>query len=229
MVSPAALTADCSPCVLLQFVEEPGAAVCLYVPQPSRRCLPKPLCRVSAAGPRGARGRPLPGEGSAGTAISSAQPDKPGWGSPPALQGREGLAQRALRRGGEGNRGPRLPPEHGPGWGPGTPGGGAGTSRAPQVPTGPRPRLPVLTHGDHLLPATPRQTAESPPVPFPPPPPSPAQSSQLVAETTGVATGTGAGQGGGGCQRRSGPSPPGQLPAFWQIALQTSPKNSCKG
>lgn len=56
-----------------------------------------------------------------------------------------------------------------------------------------------------------------------------AQSSQLVAETTAVETGTGAGQGGGGCQQRSSLSPPGQLPAFWQIALQTSPKNSCEG
>lgn len=58
-------------------------------------------------------------------------------------------------------------------------------------------------------------------------PVTPRRSSQL--DTRGTAAGTGAGQGGGRCQQRSCSSPPGQLPGFWQIALQTAPKDSCKG
>lgn len=161
---------------------------------PSRASLQPAPCR-----PTQGEGRPPPEQGlcspsaRGGLAGHSTPPAKPGWRSPAAHDRKEGLARRALRRGGrrepgpesrerspspgklargeDGNprpgghspfraqrgqggtfrRCPRLPPEHGPGWGPGTPGGGTVGSRAPQVPTGPRPGLPALFHCHHHL------------------------------------------------------------------------------
>lgn len=125
--------------------------------------------------------------------------------------------------------------------------GRRGPLAAAMVPTGARPevgpRYAGTKHGSEPRPSTfhgaaawaPR--AATPPLSslghiaaegrIPPGPVIPHHSPQL--ETTGAATGTGAGQGGGCCQRRSRSSPPGQLPAFRQIALQTAPKDSCKG
>lgn len=60
---------------------------------------------------------------------------------------------------------PWFPPEHGPRWGPGTPGRSTGASRAPRLSTELRPGLPGLLHSHYHLSATSRQRGEFPPVP----------------------------------------------------------------
>lgn len=100
----------------------------------------------------GSRGRRAESEvqawGSWTRARGEAGNPRPGGHSPfPAQRGQGSTFRRC----------PRLPPEHGTGWGCGTPGGGTGASRPPQVPTGPRPGLPALLHRHHHLPTTPRQ------------------------------------------------------------------------
>lgn len=122
----------------------------------------------------GSRGRRAESEvqawGSWTRARGEAGNPRPGGHSPfPAQRGQGSTFRRC----------PRLPPEHGPGWGCGTPGGGTGESRPPQVPTGPRPGLPALLHRHHHLPTTPGQrspgpvSCRSPPAPVAPPPPHP--------------------------------------------------------